>query len=111
LLTVEAQRTSRGDAEAAIRRLRQMRTQLLGTAVLPPVKEGVTIRPPQPRQQRPGAPAQGEVESRPGAGALGRTPMSSLSGKAPGANRDGRLVRPGRSAEAYGDPADRISGS
>jgi uncharacterized protein involved in exopolysaccharide biosynthesis/Mrp family chromosome partitioning ATPase len=52
LLTVEAQRTSRGDAEAAIRRLRQMRTQLLGTAVLPPVKEGVKIRPPQPPKER-----------------------------------------------------------
>ena len=111
VLTVEAQRTSRGDAQAAIRRLRQMRTQLLGMAVVPPVREGVTIRPPQPRQPREGAPPRGEVDSRPGAGALGRSQMSSLSGKAPGANRDGRLVRPGRAAEAYGDPADRVSGS
>jgi capsular polysaccharide biosynthesis protein/Mrp family chromosome partitioning ATPase len=111
VLTVEAQRTSRGDAQAAIRRLRQMRTQLLGMAVVPPVREGVTIRPPQPRQPRDGAPPRGEVDSRPGAGALGRSQMSSLSGKPPGANRDGRLVRPGRAAEAYGDPADRVSGS
>ena len=111
VLTVEAQRTSRGDAQAAIRRLRQMRTQLLGMAVVPPVREGVTIRPPQPRQPREGAPPRGEVDSRPGAGALGRSQMSSLSGKPPGANRDGRLVRPGRAAEAYGDPADRVSGS
>jgi uncharacterized protein involved in exopolysaccharide biosynthesis/Mrp family chromosome partitioning ATPase len=50
LLTVEAQRTSRDDADAAIRRLRQMRTQLLGAAVLPPVRDGVTVRPAQPRQ-------------------------------------------------------------
>ena len=55
VLTVEAQRTSRGDAQAAIRRLRQMRTQLLGMAVVPPVREGVTIRPPQQTSQtRPG---------------------------------------------------------
>jgi len=53
LLTVEAQRTSRDDAQAAIWRLRQMRTQLLGVAVLPPVREGVTIRPPQPPKPRP----------------------------------------------------------
>jgi len=52
VLTVEAQRTSRGDAQAAIRRLRQMRTQLLGMAVVPPVREGVTIRPPQPPKPR-----------------------------------------------------------
>jgi capsular polysaccharide biosynthesis protein/Mrp family chromosome partitioning ATPase len=51
LLTVEAQRTSRDDAGAAIQRLRQMRTQLLGAAVLPPVRK-VTVRPPQPRQPR-----------------------------------------------------------
>jgi uncharacterized protein involved in exopolysaccharide biosynthesis/Mrp family chromosome partitioning ATPase len=49
LLTVEAQRTSRDDADTAIRRLRQMRTQLLGAAVLPPVRK-VTVRPPQTRQ-------------------------------------------------------------
>ena len=55
LLTIEAQRTSRDDAETAIRRLRQMRTQLLGAAVLPPVREGVTIRPPRPPQPQAGS--------------------------------------------------------
>jgi hypothetical protein len=29
-----------------------MRTQLLGAAVLPPVRDGVTVRPPQPGQQQ-----------------------------------------------------------
>ena len=48
LLTVEAQRTRRDDAEDAISRLRQMRTQLLGAAVLPPVRPGVTVLPPRP---------------------------------------------------------------
>ena len=52
LLTVEAQRTSRDDADAAIWRLRQMRAQLIGAAVLPPLGRGVTVRPPQPRQPR-----------------------------------------------------------
>jgi hypothetical protein len=35
-----------------LRQLRQMRAQVLGAAVLPPVRHGVTIRPPQPAQPR-----------------------------------------------------------
>ena len=50
LLVVEAQRTTQIEGQACIRRLRQMRTQLLGTAVLAPVPPGVTVRPPQPAQ-------------------------------------------------------------
>jgi len=50
LLVVETQRTTQTEGQACIRRLRQMRTQLLGTAVLAPVPPGVTIRPPRPAQ-------------------------------------------------------------
>jgi capsular polysaccharide biosynthesis protein len=50
LITVEAQRTTRTEGDTCIRRLRQMRTQLLGAAVLPPVKAGVSVRPPQQSQ-------------------------------------------------------------
>jgi len=50
LLTVETQRTRRQDADGVLRQLRQMRTQLLGVAVLPPVRDGVTVRPPRPAQ-------------------------------------------------------------
>jgi hypothetical protein len=51
-VTVEAQRTRRQDADSVLRQLRQMRAQVLGAAVLPPVRHGVTIRPPQPAQPR-----------------------------------------------------------
>jgi uncharacterized protein involved in exopolysaccharide biosynthesis/Mrp family chromosome partitioning ATPase len=48
LLVVEAQRTTQTEGQACIRRLRQIRTQVLGAAVLAPVRPGVTVRPPQP---------------------------------------------------------------
>jgi capsular polysaccharide biosynthesis protein len=52
LLAVEARRTTQAEGQACIRRLRRMRTQLLGAAVLAPVRPGVTARPPQPAQPR-----------------------------------------------------------
>jgi MinD-like ATPase involved in chromosome partitioning or flagellar assembly len=88
LLTVEAQRTSRDEADAAIRRLRQMRTQLLGAAVLPPVRDGVTVRPPQPGQQRAGVRPPLEVESGADGGTPKRAQISSLSNTATGAKQD-----------------------
>jgi hypothetical protein len=86
LLTVEAQRTSRDDAGAAIRRLRQMRTQLLGAAVVPPVRK-ITVRPPQTRQPRADARPSAGAEPGPDRGALGRGQMSPLPGPATGGNQ------------------------
>jgi len=115
VLAVEAQRTTRTEGEACIRRLRQMRTELLGAAVLPPVRPGVTIRPPQPDQARPG-PRSGDrravaAEAGRDGGAQGLGKMSPLPGAVTGSKQDRNLVRPGRAAEGYGEPADRISGS
>ena len=84
LLTVEAQRTSRDDADAAIWRLRQMRAQLIGAAVLPPLGRGVTVRPPRIVQRRPDARPFAEAEPGPDGSASGRGQISSLSGPAGG---------------------------
>ena len=84
LLTVEAQRTSRDDADAAIWRLRQMRAQLIGAAVLPPLGRGVTVRPPRIVQRRPDARPFVEAEPGPDGSASGRGQISSLSGPAGG---------------------------
>ena len=113
VLTVETQRTTRPEGEACIGRLRQMRTPLLGAAVLPPLKRGVTVLPPQQGQARSGmrpADRRGgdEVPGRAGAALGGRGQMPSASGAA-GTTAD--LVRPGRSADRYEEPVDRGSGA
>jgi uncharacterized protein involved in exopolysaccharide biosynthesis/Mrp family chromosome partitioning ATPase len=106
VLTIEAQRTSRAEAESCIRRLARMRTPILGAAVLPPVKTGVNVRPPQPVQQRPGSVAgerRGKVEAGRDAVPLSRSPLPSVSGATPGSKPDHNLAR---TRETY-DPADR----
>lgn len=106
VLTIEAQRTTRPEAESCIRRLSRMRAQILGSAVVPPIRPGVNVRAPQPVQQRSAAVTgdqRPEAESRRDAGTLGRSALPPLSGTAvtPQAERG-----PGRAREAY-DPADR----
>jgi capsular polysaccharide biosynthesis protein len=113
VLVAEAQRTTRTEGDTCIRRLVQMRTQLLGVAVLPPVKDGIAVRAPQP-VQRVGV-ANGDrrpeqAEAGHDATSVGRGQMSSLSGAPAGVQQDRKLVRPARSAEGYGDPADHIPG-
>jgi uncharacterized protein involved in exopolysaccharide biosynthesis/Mrp family chromosome partitioning ATPase len=106
VLTVEAQRTSRAEGEACIRRLTLMRTPILGAVVLPPVKPGVNVRPPQPVQQRP-ASVTGErrttVETGRGSSAQSGNSLPPVSGAARGS-------QPARTREAY-HPADRVSGN
>src|SRR5487761_1296618 len=113
LLVVEAQRTTQTEGQACIRRLRQVRTQLLGTVVLAPVPPGVTVRPPQPAQPRAGGlPMEGDSPEESRRDAVGRRgQMPSLSGTASDSSRDGKLVRPGHAADGYAEPADRIPGS
>ena len=110
VLTIEAQRTSSIEAQACIRRLTRMRTSILGAAVLPPVKTGVNVRPPQPVQQRPAsvtgerrAKLEGRVEN----GSFGHGPLPSVSGATPGSQPD---RNPARTRETY-DPADRVPGN
>jgi capsular polysaccharide biosynthesis protein len=110
VLTVEVQRTTKNQGEACIRRLRQMRTPLVGAAALPPLRPGTGIAPPQQDHSRPGLRAgdrrSDEVPGR-GGPALGRGSMPSAPGSGTGLDRD--LVRPGRSA--YEEPADRNPGN
>lgn len=111
VLTVEAQRTTKTEGEACIGRLRQMRTPLLGAAVLPPLRPGISVLPPQQGQARTGMRpgdrrAADEVPGRGGA-ALGRGQVPSASG-AVGTTAD--LVRPGRPGDRYEEPVDRGSG-
>ena len=110
VLTIEAQRTSRGEAEACIRRLARMRTPILGAAVLPPVRPGVNVRPPQSAQQR-ATPVtgerRGEVEGGHDASSLGRGPLPPVSGTTSRSQPDHNQAR---NRESY-DPADRIPGN
>jgi capsular polysaccharide biosynthesis protein len=108
VLTVEVQRTTKNQGEACIRRLRQMRTPLVGAAALPPLRPGTGIAPPQQDHSRTGLrPGDRRAEEVPGRGgpALGRGPMPSAPGNGGGAGPDRDLVRPGRSA--YEEPTDR----
>jgi uncharacterized protein involved in exopolysaccharide biosynthesis/Mrp family chromosome partitioning ATPase len=117
VLTVEAQRTTTTEGKAVIQRLGQMRTPLLGAAVLPPLRPGATVRPPQQQGQLRGGVRPGDrrraVEEASGHGgaALGRGPMSSASGTGTSPTQGRDLVPPGRSADWYEGSADRISGS
>ena len=110
VLTIEAQRSTTVEAEACMRRLARMRTTILGAAVLPPVKPGVSVRPPQPVQQR-AAPITGErrakVEAGRDAASFSRGPLTPVSGATPGSQPDHNAVR---TRETY-DPADRIPGN
>jgi capsular polysaccharide biosynthesis protein len=109
VLTVEAQRTTKAEGEGIMGRLRQLRTPLLGAAVLPPLRRGVTVLPPPQGQSRPSVRSgdRRTGDEVPGRGAaLGRGQMSSASGV--GTTAD--LVRPGRSGDRYEEPADRNSG-
>jgi capsular polysaccharide biosynthesis protein/Mrp family chromosome partitioning ATPase len=110
VLVVETQRTTRPEGDACIKRLVQMRTQLLGAAVLPPVKDGISVRAPQPVQRAAGVNGDRQTEAGRDGSSLGRGQMSALSGSSSG-SQDRNLVRPARSAEGYGDPADHIPGS
>jgi capsular polysaccharide biosynthesis protein/Mrp family chromosome partitioning ATPase len=115
LLTVETRRTTSTDGEASIRRLQQMRTQIIGTVVLPPVRERVSVRPPQAAKQPTGSvpggrrPAEGKA-GRDGA-SIERDQIPSFPGISADAEQDRKLLRPARSAERFPDRTGRISGS
>lgn len=106
LLTVEIEHTDRNEADVCIKRLNRMRTPILGAAVLPPISEQASVRPPQPTQPRLG-PGQGEGRDGAVAGRA-HSELSALSGTSAG-TPDGP-DRPDRSRDGYGDPADRVSG-
>jgi capsular polysaccharide biosynthesis protein len=99
LVVAESNRTTRDEVADCARRLEGMRAPVLGVVLAPALGMRVKVRPP-----RPGRPQAG---SRPEA--TGRSDISALSGTQ--ARPRDRLVRPARSLEGFGDPADRVSGS
>jgi hypothetical protein len=99
LVVAESNRTTRDQVADCVRRLEGMRAPVLGVVLAPALGMRVKVRPP-----RPGRPQAGSKQE-----ATGRVDISALSGTQARA-RD-RLVRPARSLEGFGDPADRVSGS
>jgi uncharacterized protein involved in exopolysaccharide biosynthesis/Mrp family chromosome partitioning ATPase len=102
VLIIEAGRTTKNQANDAIRRLQRMRTPLLGAVVLAPIGPRVNVRPPQPL---PAGLAGGHDKAADSAvSGRGRGEQSALSGTP--AHPD----RPAGSRSDYRDPADRIPG-
>jgi capsular polysaccharide biosynthesis protein/Mrp family chromosome partitioning ATPase len=101
LVTVEASRTSSTAAGDCIQRLQQVRTPVIGAAVVSPVRRGVKVRPPQP-----GPPPGGEHRDRARAGrdellATAATPPKTQDGDGP----------TGRRPDSRGGPAEKNWGS
>lgn len=102
ILTVEVSRTKTTEAADCVRRLRLLRTPLLGAVVGPALSGRVSVRPPKQGQPRPGA-----GMGKPGRPAGHRVPdmPATVSGmSAPEPDRP-----PARSRDGY--RADRVSGS
>jgi uncharacterized protein involved in exopolysaccharide biosynthesis len=108
LITVEIPHTTRTGAAECIRRLRHLRTPVLGLTVLPAISSRIVVRPARSGQPRVGS---GEDETRHERATLGREQRepSALSAAIPG-EQDGhdRWIR---THEGRGDPADRVPGS
>jgi capsular polysaccharide biosynthesis protein/Mrp family chromosome partitioning ATPase len=101
LVTVETSRTSSTAAGECVQRLQQVRTPVIGAAVVSPVRRGVKVRPPQP-----GQPPGGERRDRARAGrdellATAAAPLKSQDG-------DGRTTR---RPDSHGGPAEKNWGS
>ena len=101
LVTVEIPRTRRPGGAECIKRLRQLRTPVLGLAVLSAISSHTSVRPP-----RAGAPRLGSDEPAPNAAPSGRG-AAELSSGIPDDRRERRI----RTREGQGDPAGRAPGS
>lgn len=108
LITVEVPLTTRTGAAECIRRLRRLRTPILGAAVLSAVSAHADVRPPRQGQLQVGS---GEEETRHEGPAVtrGSREASALPAPIPG-ERDGRDPWL-RTREGHGDPAGRVPGS
>jgi len=107
ILTVEVSRTKTTEAAECVRRLRLLRTPLLGAVAGPALSGRVSVRPPRQGQPRPGA-GMGEP-GRDGIPVGHRVPdvPAAMSGMPrPEPDRP-----PARSRDGYRDRADRVSGN
>jgi len=107
IVTIEVERSTKAEASDCVRRLRQLRTPVLGAAVLPALGKRIAVRPPRQAPPRPGPAAE---PNREGAGTgRGHGEFSSVSGMS--ANMSDRRDRPGRTRDGHGGRADSIPGT
>jgi capsular polysaccharide biosynthesis protein len=108
LVTVEVNRSTKTEALDCVRRLRQLRTPVLGATVLPALGRRITVRPPRQGQPRPGSGADARPDSAP-AGRGGQSEFSPVSGMS--ANSADRRDRPVRTRDGRGGRADSVTGT
>jgi capsular polysaccharide biosynthesis protein/Mrp family chromosome partitioning ATPase len=107
LVTIEIARTTKTEAVDCVRRLRQLRTPVLGTAILPGLGRRIAVRPPRQGLPRPGSGPDGNRDGAPaGRGSGEFSPISGMS-----ANASDRRDRPLRVRDGHGGRADSIPGT
>ena len=109
VVTIEVARSTKSDATECVRRLRQLRTPVLGAAILPALGRRISVRPPRQAPPRPGAgpgSEQGPDSSSAGRGPGEFTPISGMS-----ANMSDRRDRAGRTRDGHGGRADSVPGT
>lgn len=109
VVTIEVARSTKSDATECVRRLRQLRTPVLGAAILPALGRRIAVRPPRQAPPRPGAgpgsePGQDSPAAGRGPGEF--TPISGMS-----ANVSDRRDRAGRTRDGRGGRADSVPGT
>ena len=109
VVTIEVARSTKSEATDCVRRLRQLRTPVLGAAVLPALGRRIAVRPPRQAPPRPG-PGPGEPARDSAPAARGQSgdfsAVSGMSAKAPD-KRD----RAARTRDGRGGRADSIPGT
>jgi capsular polysaccharide biosynthesis protein len=107
LVTIEVARSTKTEALECVRRLRQLRTPVLGAAVMPALGKRIAVRPPRQGQPRPGS---GPDSNRDGAPAgRGHNDFSPVTGMS--ANMSDRRDRPARVRDGHGGRTDSVPGT
>src|SRR6266700_3937750 len=98
LVTIEVVRSTKTEATECVRRLRQLRTPVLGAAILPALGKRIAVRPPRQGQPRPGSGPDTKRDSAPPG--RGHSDFSPISGAS--ANMSDRRDRPARVRDGHG---------
>jgi capsular polysaccharide biosynthesis protein/Mrp family chromosome partitioning ATPase len=109
VVTIEVARTTKDEASDCVRRLRQLRTPVLGAAVLPALGRRIAVRPPRQGPPRPaaGPPEPGRDGATAGRGRAGD--FSAVSGTS--AKVQDKSNRAARARGGRGGRADSIPGT
>ncbi len=109
LVTIEVARSTKTDASECVRRLRQLRTPVLGAAVLPALGRRITVRPPRQAAPRPGSGPEARPDSSP-PGRAGHSEFTPISGMS--TSMSDRRDRPVRTrGDGHGGRADSVPGT